>query len=228
VTYDDAAMWVSHETIYCTLFVQARGVLERHLLSSLRSRRMMRRAKTSTTKGQLRGQIVDAVSISDRPEEVTRRERVGHWEGDLISGSKNSHIATLVERRSRFVKLVRLAGKDADTVLGSLIRQVRRLPNGAMSTLTWDRGSELARHKEFTAATKVDVFFCDPRSPWQRGTNENTNGLLRQYFPKGSDLSTYTQAALDAVARQLNDRPRKSLGYRTPAATLAEGVALTV
>jgi IS30 family transposase len=189
---------------------------------------MMRRAKTSTTKGQLRGQIVDAVSISDRPEEVTRRERVGHWEGDLISGSKNSHIATLVERRSRFVKLVRLAGKDADTVLGSLIRQVRRLPNGAMSTLTWDRGSELARHKEFTAATKVDVLFCDPRSPWQRGTNENTNGLLRQYFPKGSDLSTYTQAALDAVARQLNDRPRKSLGYRTPAATLAEGVALTV
>ena len=224
---DDPDMQVSHETIYRSLFIQARGVLKKELVSHLRTRRMMRRSKKSTTKGQPRGQIIDAVSISKRPPEVEDRTVPGHWEGDLITGSKNSHIATLVERHSRFVKLVKVDGKDTTSVVNALVREVQRLPEGLMSSLTWDRGMELANHSVFSMETGVDVFFCDPRSPWQRGTNENTNGLLRQYYPKGTDLSVYSQAQLDAVALRLNTRPRKTLDYKTPADKLLSTVALT-
>jgi IS30 family transposase len=223
---DDRTMRVSHETIYKSLFIQARGVLKKELISHLRSRRIMRRGKTSTTHGQTRGQIVDAVSIRERPAEVEERAIPGHWEGDLLSGGKNTHIATLVERQSRFVMLVHVEGKDSENVVSALVRQVKRLPDGLMSSLTWDRGTELAHHKRFTVATDVNVYFCDPQSPWQRGSNENTNGLLRQYFPKGADLSAYSQADLDAVALRLNTRPRKTLGFMTPAAKFADSVAL--
>jgi IS30 family transposase len=224
---NDSRMQVSHETIYRSLFIQARGVLKKELVSHLRTRRMMRRSKKATTKGQPRGQIVDAVPISKRPPEAQDRAVPGHWEGDLITGSNNSHIATLVERHSRFLKLVRVDGKDTTSVISALVREVRRLPEGLMDSLTWDRGSELANHRVFTMETDVDVFFCDPRSPWQRGTNENTNGLLRQYFPKGTDLSGYSQVQLDAVALRLNTRPRKTLDYRTPADKLMATVAMT-
>lgn len=224
---NDRAMRVSHETIYKSLFIQARGVLKKELISHLRSKRVMRRGKTSTMQGQPRGQIVDAVSIRERPAEVEDRAIPGHWEGDLLSGGKNTHIATLVERQSRFVLLVHVEGKDSDSVVSALVRQVKRLPAGLLSSLTWDRGTELAHHKQFTVATDVSVYFCDPQSPWQRGSNENTNGLLRQYFPKGSDLSVSSQDDLDAVALQLNTRPRKTLGFMTPGANLAESVALT-
>ena len=223
----DEAMRVSHETIYKSLFIQARGVLRKELVRNLRSRRLMRRAKTSTTEGQPRGQIVGAVSIRERPAEVEDRAVPGHWEGDLISGARNSHVATLVERQSRFVMLVQVDGKDSGTVVDALIGQVQRLPDGLMSSLTWDRGTELAHHARLTVATDVAVYFCDPRSPWQRGSNENTNGLLRQYLPKGTDLSAHSQADLDAVALKLNTRPRKTLGFQTPGATLAQAVAAT-
>ena len=224
---DDSTLRVSHETIYKSLFIQARGVLKKELLAGLRSKRLMRRARTATRHGQPRGQIVDAVSIRQRPAEIEDRAVPGHWEGDLLSGGKNTHIATLVERHSRFLMLVHVAGKDSDSVVRALTRQVQQLPQGLMSSLTWDRGMELAEHKRFTIATDALVYFCDPRSPWQRGSNENTNGLLRQYFPKGADLSGYSQADLDAVALKLNTRPRKTLGFRTPGATLAIAVAPT-
>lgn len=223
---NDPPMRVSHETIYKSLFVQARGVLRKELIAKLRTRRLMRRSKHFTTRGQPRGQIVDAVSIKQRPAEVEDRAIPGHWEGDLLTGGKNSHIATLVERQSRFVMLVQVPGKDTASVVGALVRQVKNLPAGLMSSLTWDRGTELADHKRFSVATNVSVYFCDPQSPWQRGSNENTNGLLRQYFPKGSDLSGYSQDDLDAVALQLNTRPRKTLGFMTPAVKLAQTVAL--
>jgi len=183
--------------------------------------------QTATTAGQTRGQIIGAISIRDRPAEIEDRAVPGHWEGDLLSGSKNSHIATLVERRSRFVMLVKLNGKDSDSVVGALIHQVQNLPNGLMTSLTWDRGTELAYHRKFTVATDVSVYFCDPQSPWQRGSNENTNGLLRQYLPKGTDLSVYTQNDLDQVALRLNTRPRKTLGFQTPADRFETAVALT-
>jgi IS30 family transposase len=223
----DKSMQVSHETIYRSLFIQARGVLKKELISRLRSKRMMRRGKTSTTNGQPRGQIIDAVSIHARPTEIEGRTIAGHWEGDLISGSKNTHIATIVERQSRFVMLVHVKGKDTASVVGALIRQVKLLSPGVMASLTWDRGTELAQHKRFTEATDVNVYFCDPQSPWQRGTNENTNGLLRQYFPKGTDLSGYSQHDLDAVAMKMNTRPRKTLGFTTPSVRLGAGVAVT-
>jgi IS30 family transposase len=223
----DETMRVSHETIYRSLFIQARGVLKKELLAHLRSKRIMRRGKTSSTQGQPRGQIVDATSIRERPVEVADRAIPGHWEGDLLTGGKNTHIATLVERQSRYVVLVRVDGKDSDSVVTALVRQVKRLPDGLMSSLTWDRGTERAQHKRFTVATDVNVYFCDPRSPWQRGSNENTNGLLRQYFPSGADLSVYSQDDLDAVALKLNTRPRKTLGYQTPRAKFIQGVALT-
>lgn len=225
--HDDGAMQVSHETIYKSLFIQARGALKKELMSHLRSKRIMRRGKTSTTEGQPRGQIVDALSIKDRPAEVADRAVPGHWEGDLLSGSKNTHIATLVERQSRFLMLVHVDGKDSNSVVGALVRQVQQLPQGLMSSLTWDRGMELAQHKRFTVATDVQVYFCDPQSPWQRGSNENTNGLLRQYFPKGSDLSGYSQDDLDAIALKMNTRPRKTLGFKTPGAIFAQSVAST-
>lgn len=221
---DDKTMQISHETIYRSLFIQAQGVLKKELISHLRSRRMMRRGKTASTAGQPRGQIIDAVSIRDRPASVEDRALPGHWEGDLISGSKNSHIATLVERHSRFVMLVRVAGKDTTSVVSALVRQVKTLPDGVMQSLTWDRGGELAQHKNFTLATDVAMYFCDPRSPWQRGTNENTNGLLRQYFPDGTDLSTFTQKELDIIANKLNTRPRKTLAFMTPGDKLAEAL----
>lgn len=223
----DADMQVSHETIYRSLFIQSRGVLKRALLSHLRRGRRFRHSCHATTAGQTRGQIIDAVSIRERPPSVEDRAVPGHWEGDLIAGASNSHIATLVERQSRYLMLVRVRGKDTATVVRALRRRVHRLPRGLMASLTWDRGMELAAHRAFTVATNVQVYFCDPQSPWQRGSNENTNGLLRQYFPHGTDLSRYSQARLDAVALQLNTRPRKTLGYKTPADKLAQIVAAT-
>jgi IS30 family transposase len=220
-------MNVSHETIYKSLFIQTRGVLKKELLAHLRSRRIMRRGRTSTTAGQTRGQIIDAVSIRDRPAEIEDRAIPGHWEGDLLSGARNSHIATLVERSSRFVMLVKVSGKDSDSVVSALIARVKHLPSSVMASLTWDRGTELAYHRKFSIATDVSVYFCDPKSPWQRGSNENTNGLLRQYFPNGTDLSVYTQHDLDQVALRLNTRPRKTLGFQTPADTFERAVALT-
>ena len=216
----EADMHVSHETIYKSLFIQARGVLKKELMRHLRSRRVMRRARHSTSADQQRGRIVDAISIRERPAEVEDRAVPGHWEGDLLSGANNTHIATLVERHSRFTKLVKLEGKDTVSVVNALSRQVRTLPIVLRRTLTWDRGTELAQHKRFSIATNVQVFFCDPRSPWQRGTNENTNRLLRQYFPDGTDLSTFSQRDLNEIAERLNQRPRKTLGFLSPAEKL--------
>jgi IS30 family transposase len=208
---------VSHETIYRSLFVQARGVLKKELVEHLRSKRTMRRSKPATGKGHDRGQIKDMISISERPASVEDRAVPGHWEGDLLSGPKNSYIATLVERHTRYVMLVKLLDKSTQTVVSALIRQAKTLPSELYKSLTWDRGKELTDHRRFSLATDIDVYFCDPQSPWQRGSNENTNRLLRQYFPKGTDLSVYTQADLNKVARQLNERPRKTLGFETPA-----------
>jgi IS30 family transposase len=213
----DSAMRISHETIYRSLFVQARGVLKRELMRHLRSRRVMRKARTSTTVNQSRGRIVDAVSIHERPAEVDDRAIPGHWEGDLLSGASNSHIATLVERKTRFTKLVKLAGKDAPSVAAALSKHVRTLPKELRRSLTWDRGPEMAHHRKFSIATDVAVYFCDPRSPWQRGTNENTNRLLRQYLPDGTNLALYSQSDLDEIARVLNGRPRKTLSFFSPA-----------
>ena len=223
----DTHMRISPETIYRSLFIQARGVLKKELIQHLRRRRTMRRSKLATTAGQPRGQIIDAVSIRERPAEVEDRAIPGHWEGDLIFGSNNSTLATLVERRSRFVMLIRLAGKDTTSVVTALTKQVQQLPEGLMASLTWDRGGEMASYKRFTIATDVQMYFCDPSSPWQRGTNENTNGLLRQYFPKKTDLSPYSQEALDAIALKLNGRPRKTLDFLTPADVFYDTVALT-
>jgi IS30 family transposase len=224
---DDKSMRVSHETIYRSLFIQARGVLKQELLEHLRSKRRMRRSLHATVSGQSRGQIVDAVSIRERPAEIEDRAIPGHWEGDLLAGSKNSHIATLVERHSRFTMLVKVPSKDTATVVAALSKHVRKLPATLRRSLTWDRGHEMAKHKSFTVATNVQVFFCDPQSPWQRGTNENTNGLLRQYFPRGTDLAPISQAQLDQVALRLNQRPRKTLGFQTPASRLQASVAST-
>ena len=222
---DDELLHVSHETIYRSLFIQTRGVLKRELIKHLRSRRRMRHGKQSTTKGQPRGRIIDAVSIHERPPAVEDRAIPGHWEGDLIAGSANTHIATLVERQSRFTMLVKLDGKDTKTVVSALIKQIKRLPAELRRSLTWDRGSEMAQHKRLTIATNLNLYFCDPQSPWQRGTNENTNRLLRQYLPKKTDLSIHTQTELNHIARRLNQRPRKTLGFQTPAEKLQESVA---
>ncbi len=219
-------MRVSHKTIYRSLFIQARGVLKKELLGHLRSRRRMRRSKHASTDGQPRGKIIDGVSIRDRPADVHDRAIPGHWEGDLIAGSQNSHIATLVERRSRFTMLVKVPGKDTASVVTALSQHVRTLPAALRRSLTWARGMELAQHKQLTIATKIQVYCCDPQRPWQRGTNENTNRLLRQYFPKVTDLSRYSQEELHAIALRLNQRPRKTLGFQAPADILAEGVAL--
>lgn len=224
---DGESMRVSHETIYRSLFIEARGVLKKELIGHLRSKRVMRRSKNASTDGQPRGQIVDGVSIRDRPKEVEDRSIPGHWEGDLMAGSKNTHIATLVERHSRFTMLVKVQGKDPASVVGALTRQVRKLPSELRRSLTWDRGMEMAHHKTFTVATDVKVYFCDPQSPWQRGTNENTNRLLRQYFPKGTDLSGYSQSDLNKVALRLNQRPRKTLSFHSPADRLQASVAIT-
>jgi len=224
---DDPSLRVSHETIYRSLFIQARGVLKHELLNHLRSQRRLRRSRHARARGQSRGQIVDAVSIRDRPPEIEDRAIPGHWEGDLLGGAKNSHIATLVERQSRFTALVKVPSKDTAAVVAALSRHVRTLLVSLRRSLTWDRGHEMAKHKAFTVATQVKVYFCDPHSPWQRGTNENTNQLLRQYFPSRTDLSGYSQSQLDRIALRLNQRPRKTLGFETPAARLRANVAST-
>ncbi len=223
----DGSYQVSHETIYRSLFVQTRGVLKKELLGHLRSKRTIRRSKQATQKGNDHGQIKDMISIRERPVSVEDRAVPGHWEGDLLSGSKNSHIATLVERHTRYVMLVKVANKETNTVVSALIKQAKKLPDELYKSLTWDRGKELAAHNQFSLATDIDVYFCDPQSPWQRGSNENTNGLLRQYFPKGTDLSVYSQAELNKVARQLNERPRKTLEFETPAERFNACVAST-
>ena len=222
---DDESYQVSHETIYRTLFIQARGALKKELLQHLRRTRRMRRSRHHTQKTADHGQITGAVSISERPAEVQDRAVPGHWEGDLVFGSKNSQIATLVERHSRYVLLARIKSKDTETVVNALIKQAYKLPRELYKSLTWDRGKELADHKRFTLDTDIKVYFCDPKSPWQRGSNENTNGLLRQYFPKGMDLSNVHQNRLNAVARRLNERPRETLNFETPAERFNQCVA---
>lgn len=223
---DEESLHVSHETIYRSLFIQTRGVLKKELQKHLRTQRVFRQSRHSNIRGLRRGQIIDGVPIANRSPEVADRAVPGHWEGDLIAGRANTHIATLVERHSRFTMLVKVTGKDTKTVVTALSTQVRKLPDQLRQSLTWDRGMELADHKTFTLATDTQVYFCDPRSPWQRGTNENTNRLLRQYFPKGTDLSAHSQTKLNRVAYKLNQRPRKILGYTTPAEQLQASVAL--
>jgi IS30 family transposase len=223
----DEEFQVSHETIYRSLYIQARGALKKELLAHLRRTRAMRRSRHHTQKTDNHGRIVDAISISERPATAEDRAIPGHWEGDLLFGSHNSQIATLVERQTRYVMLVKVDGKDTETVVNALIKNARKLPQELYKSLTWDRGKELADHKRFTLATQIQVYFCDPQNPWQRGSNENTNGLLRQYFPKGLDLSTYSQAKLNEVARRLNERPRKTLEYETPAQRFHQVVAST-
>ena len=222
---DDETFQVSHETIYRSLFIQARGVLKKELLQHLRRTRAMRRSRHHTQKSDDRRKIRDAVSISERPATAEDRAVPGHWEGDLLCGNRSSQIATIVERQTRYLMLVKVASKDAETFANALVKNARKLPQELYKSLTWDRGTEMAGHKRFTLATDIQVYFCDPRSPWQRGTNENTNGLLRQYFPKGTDISTYSQAKLNAVARKLNERPRKTLNYETPAQQFHQLVA---
>jgi IS30 family transposase len=219
---DDPEMRVSHETIYQTLYLQARGELRTELKLALRQGRARRvnRSRASCSKGKIR----DMVNISERPAEAEDRAVPGFWEGDLIIGKANaSQVATLVERTTRFTMLVRIPyDRNADRVAKLLAMKMEKLPEFMRNSVTWDQGKEMARHKDFSIATGIDVYFCDPHSPWQRGTNENTNGLLRQYFPKGTDLSLHTQADLDRVAEELNDRPRKTLGWKKPAEVFAE------
>jgi len=224
---DDEAYQVSHETIYRSLFVQARGVLKKDLQAHLRSGRAIRRSRHATGKGDSRGSLADMISIRERPASVEDRAVPGHWEGDLLCGSANSYIVTLVERHSRYVLLAKVPSRNSQSVITALINQAHRLPDELIKSLTWDRGKEMAEHKRFTLATDAAVYFCDPQSPWQRGSNENTNGLLRQYFPKGTNLSVHSQDRLDEVARQLNGRPRKTLGFQTPAERFEACVAMT-
>jgi IS30 family transposase len=223
---NNESMRMSHETIYRSSFIQARGVLKKERMPQLRAERQIRRSAHAKAAGQSRGQIVDAISISERPAATEDRAIPGHWEGDLLSGSGNSHIATLVERHSRFTVLVNVPSKDTATVVTARTRQVRKLPASLRRSLTWDRGLEMAKHKTFTVATKVNLYFCDSQSPWQRGTNENTNGLLRQYSPRKTDLSGYSQADLK-VALRLNQRPCKTLDFQNPAHKLQASVAGT-
>ena len=228
VTYpDDENYQVSHETIYKSLFIQARGALKKELIKHLRRSRGMRRSRHHTQKTKDHGRITNAVSIRERPAEAEDRALPGHWEGDLVMGSNNSQIATLVERHTRYVMLVRVPSKDTKTVINALIKHAHKLPRELYKSLTWDRGKEVADHQRFSLDTGIKVYFCDPQSPWQRGSNENTNGLLRQYFPKGMDLSNVHQNRLNAVARRLNERPRETLHFRTPAECFAQCVAST-
>ena len=224
---EDESLHVSHETIYRSLFIQARGALKKELTQYLRTKRTIRRSAKASRKGHGKGQIEDMISIRERPASVEDRAVPGHWEGDLIAGSRNTSIATLVERHSRYVMLAKVPNKKTETVVNALIEQAHQLPTELYKSLTWDRGLEMADHKRFTLATNIAVYFCDPRSPWQRGSNENTNGLLRYYFPKRTNLSVHSQERLDAVARQLNERPRKTLEFATPAETFNACVAST-
>jgi len=218
---------VLHETIYRSLFIQTRGALKKELLAHLRRTRAMRRSRHHTQKKDNHGRLSDTVSMSERPASIEDRAVPGHWEGDLLFGNASSQIATLVERQTRYVMLVKVTGKDSETVINALIKHASKLPQELYKSLTWDRGKEMAQHKRFTVATDIKVYFCDPQSPWQRGSNENTNGLLRQYFPKGTDLSAYSQTKLNAVARRLNERPRKTRNYETPAERFHQSVAST-
>ncbi len=222
---DDESYQVSHETIYRTLFIQARGALKKELLQHLRRTRVMRRSHHYTQKRDTHGRISHTIPISERPPSVEDRAVPGHWEGDLIFGTRNSQIATLVERQTRYVMMAKVNGKDTETVINALVKHAHQLPRELYASLTWDRGKEMADHQRFTLATDIKVYFCDPQNPWQRGSNENTNGLLWQYFPKGTDLSVHSQAKLNAVARQLNERPRKTLNYETPAQRFGQCVA---
>lgn len=222
---DNQEMQVSHETIYKTLFIQTRGALKKELQQCLRTKRAVRKSRTASLKGKGLGSIPGAVSISERPPCIEDRAIPGHWEGDLIQGSKNSYIVTLVERHSRFVMLAKIPDNKTTTVIPALIKQAKKLPTELYKTLTWDRGAELTNHAQFTIATDIQVYFCDPKSPWQRGSNENTNRLLRQYFPKGTDLSVHSQQKLSSIARQLNERPRKTLNYESPAERFNQCVA---
>ena len=224
---EDESHQVSHETIYRSLYIQARGALKKELQQHLRTRRAMRRSRHKHPGDTGQGQITNTVSIRERPASVEDRAVPGHWEGDLIIGTNNSQVATLVERHTRYLMLAKVSGKDTETVVNALIKQAHKLPRELYQSLTWDRGKEMADHQRFTLATDIKVYFCDPQSPWQRGSNENTNGLLRQYFPKGTDLSVHSQAKLNAVARQLNERPRKTLGFQTPAERFNACVAST-
>ena len=224
---NDESLQVSHETIYRSLFIQARGALKKALTQHLRTKRTIRRSKQASRKGHGKGQIEGMISIRERPASVEDRAVPGHWEGDLIAGSKNTYIATLVERFSRYVMLVKVSNKETETIINALIDHAHKLPMELYKTLTWDRGLEMADHKRFTLATDITVYFCDPRSPWQRGSNENTNGLLRQYFPKGTNLSVHSQEHLDMIARKLNGRPRETLEFANPAETLNARVAST-
>lgn len=223
----DESYQVSHETIYRSLYIQARGALKKELLEHLRRTRVIRRSRHHTQKTDDHGRIKDTVSISERPATAEDRAVPGHWEGDLLCGSGGSQIATLVERQTRYVMLVKIPSKDTEIVINALIKHAHKLPQELYKSLTWDRGTELTDHKRFTLATDIKVYFCDPQHPWQRGTNENTNGLLRQYFPKGTDLSVHSQARLNAVARRLNERPRKTLNFETPAERFNQCVAST-
>jgi IS30 family transposase len=222
---NDESFQVSHETIYRSLYIQARGALKKELLAHLRRTRVMRRSRHHTQKTDTHGRIIGTVSISERPATVEDRAVPGHWEGDWLIGSRNSQIATLVERQTRYVMLAKVVSKDSETVTNALIKHARKLPDELYQSLTWDRGTEMADHQRFTLATDIQIYFCDPHHPWQRESNENTNGLLRQYLPKGTDLSTHSQAKLNAVARRLNERPRKTLNYETPAQRFSQLVA---
>jgi IS30 family transposase len=224
---EDEAFWVSHETIYRSLFVQARGVLKKALIEHLRTHRSIRRSRHATAKADTRGEIPDMVSIRDRPPCVEDRAVPGHWEGDLLTGSANSYIVTLVERQTRYVMLAKIPSRDTQTVVTALIKQAKHLPDELYKSLTWDRGKELTDHKRFTMTTDIAVYFCDPQSPWQRGSNENTNRLLRQYFPRGTNLSVHSQTRLNTIARELNERPRKTLDYASPAERFQACVAST-
>ncbi|GAB3103590.1 IS30 family transposase [Aestuariicella hydrocarbonica] len=225
--FSSESFYVSHETIYKTLYIQARGALKKELVHCLRTQRVKRRSKHSSRKGLGQGKIVDAVPISERPASIEDRAIPGHWEGDLIEGCNNSYVATLVERHTRYVMLLKLKDKKTATVIAALIKQSKQLPSELYKSLTWDRGCEMNDHKEFTVATDIQIYLCDPQSPWQRGSNENTNRLLRQYLPKGTDLSVHSQAKLNAIARQLNERPRKTLDYESPADRFNACVAAT-
>jgi IS30 family transposase len=219
---DEPEMWVSHETIYQSIYVQGRGALRRELAACLRTGRALRRPRRRP--GERRGRIPDMVNISERPAEADDRHVPGHWEGDLILGTAaKSAIGTLVERTTRFCILLHLPDShDALTVRDAMLDAVQALPTHLRRSLAWDQGSEMARHLEISAAADIDIYFCDPHSPWQRGSNENTNGLLRQYFPKGTDLSRHSRGDLDAVALALNTRPRKTLAWKTPGEALDE------
>jgi IS30 family transposase len=226
---DRPEMQVSHETIYQSLFVQSRGALRKELHTCLRTGRAMRRAKAYVKANHIgQGKIKDMVMISERPAEVKDRAVPGHWEGDLIFGKKMTSVGTLVERHSRYVILLKLPnGHGAEAVRKAMTKRILTLPAQLRRSITWDQGCEMAQHVQFTIDTGVQIYFCDPKSPWQRGSNENTNGLLRQYLPKASDLSQATQRELDAIARSLNTRPRQTLGWMTPSQAFAEAVALT-